>query len=127
MSQYAISSTVKQRHAKSLTRCKILKNHLGGANIMERYFNYVISSLSINDMYVLGTLQENDATAGFKAMPNNQIVVNVKLTESIYRRTINRLCANKLIETISVEKQNYFYLSEYGIAALSKSMEGVGA
>jgi len=94
---------------------------------LENYFDAVVGSLTIDDMYVLGTLHENDATAGFKAMPNTEIFRIVKFTEATYRRTINRLCANKLIETIGVSKQNLFYLTEFGRAAVTKTFERVGA
>lgn len=94
---------------------------------MERYFEYVVSSLTIDDVYVLGALQESDATTGFKAIPNLELQRAVEFTEATYRRTINRLSANKLIETITVKKSNLIYLTEFGIAAVNKSLEKVGA
>ncbi|OZB98122.1 hypothetical protein [Paenibacillus sp. XY044] len=94
---------------------------------MERYFEYVLSSLTIDDVYVLGALHEAEATTGFKAVSNSELQKTVSFTEATYRRTINRLCANKLIETINVKKQNLLYLTEYGVAAVTKSLERAGA
>ncbi|MWV44855.1 hypothetical protein GRF59_14635 [Paenibacillus sp. HJL G12] len=94
---------------------------------MENYFEYVLSSLTIDDVFILGALQEAEATAGFKAVSNADLQKTVAFTEATYRRTINRLCANKFVETINVKKQNLLYLTEYGIAAVTKSLERVGA
>jgi hypothetical protein len=94
---------------------------------MKDYFEVVVSSLTIDDMFVLGILLEKEATAAFKALSNHEIMTLAKLTEATYRRIIYRLVANKFIEVISVKKQNALYLTEYGKLAIIRNIEGVGA
>lgn len=94
---------------------------------MGNYFNDVVSSLTIDDMNILGILYDKEATAGFKAMINNEVYEMSGLSEATYRRIIYRLAANKFIEIIGVKKQNALYITEYGIQAIMKSLEGVSA
>jgi hypothetical protein len=89
------------------------------------YFRSVVSSLTIDDMKVLGILYDHEADAGFKALLNSDVFGNSGLSEATYRRIIYRLEANKFIEIINVKKQNALYITRYGVNAVLKSIEGV--
>jgi DNA-binding IclR family transcriptional regulator len=93
---------------------------------VEQYFNDVVSSLSLDDMRILSILFDNEASAGFRAMKNIDIQNLSGLSESTYRRCVNRLRANKFIETFIGKKQHSLYVTHYGTQALKISLEGVG-
>jgi transcription initiation factor IIE alpha subunit len=91
------------------------------------YFKSVVSSLTIDDMKILGILYDHEADAGFKALLNADVCSSSGLSEATYRRIIYRLEANKFIEIINVKKQNAIYITKFGISAVLKSVEGVSA
>lgn len=93
----------------------------------EDYFDHVVSSLTFEDMQLLGTLYAQEATASFKSLKTSTVQELTGLTEATYRRTVSRLLANRFIEIIPVKKQNSVYITQYGIAALMKNVEGVSA
>lgn len=94
---------------------------------MESYFKDVVSSLTIDDMKILGVLYDKEADVGFKAIVNSEVVTASGLSEATYRRIVYRLVANKFIEIINVKKQNALYITQYGVNAILQSVEGVGA
>lgn len=94
---------------------------------MKNYFQEVISSLTYNDMKVLGILFDNEADASFKAMKNTDILERTKLTEANYRKIIYRLVASKFIEVINHQKNKNIYITDFGVQALQTTMKGVGA
>lgn len=91
------------------------------------YFKSVVSSLTVDDMNILDILYSKEADAAFKAIVNSDVLRISKLSEATYRRIIYRLEANKFIEIINVKKQNALYITQYGIQAIIKSVEGVSA
>jgi len=98
--------------------------------MMEQYFDDVVTSLSVDDLSFLGTLFENDATAGYKSIKTNTLQEYTGLTEATYRKVMYRLVANKFINLVALNRQHSLYISQYGLQALSKSipsLKGVGA
>lgn len=91
------------------------------------YFNDVVGSLTIDDMKVLGLLYDKEANAAYKAIVNSEVITHSELSEATYRRIVYRLAANKFVEIINVKKQSALYITQYGIAAVLQSVEGVGA
>ncbi|GAB6989446.1 hypothetical protein [Paenibacillus pini] len=94
---------------------------------MDDYFEYVASHLTIDDMKVLGYLLDNDATAGFKAIKNSEVMSSTGLTEGTFRRIIYRLSANKFIEIVTLQKMHTLYISDFGSVAIKTAVKGVGA
>jgi RIO-like serine/threonine protein kinase len=94
---------------------------------MEQYFQDVVSSLSLDDMNVLGALFDQDATAGFKAVQNIDVQQKAKLTEATFRKVLYRLIANKFINVVTLTRQHSLYITSYGVEALKKSLEEVSA
>lgn len=91
------------------------------------YFKSVVSSLTVDDMNILEILYTKEADAAFKALLNSDVLTHSRLSEATYRRIIYRLEANKFVEIINVKKQNAMYITQYGIEAIIKSVEGVSA
>lgn len=89
------------------------------------YFDTITSKLTLDDMNVLGILYDNDATAKFKSMTNKNVIEQTQLTHAKYRKAINRLDALHFIETVIGGKEHGLYVSEFGIAAINKNLEGV--
>jgi predicted transcriptional regulator len=94
---------------------------------MEQYFHDVVSSLSMDEMRVLGILFDNEATVTFKAMATNSVVEQGGLSEALYRKIMYRLSANKLIQVVPVKRQHSMIITQYGIEALKNSLKEMGA
>lgn len=92
---------------------------------MEQYFQDVVSSLSIEDMNVLGILYDNEAKASFRAMRNVEVLIASGLTAATFRRIMYRLIANRFVETMLGKKSHSLYITQYGVAALKASLEEV--
>lgn len=88
------------------------------------YFDNVIEKLTIDELSILGELYDKKADAVFKSVKNKDIMTNTKLTKSRYFNSINKLSATCLTETVGA-KNSKVYITEYGINALQKSLEGV--
>lgn len=92
---------------------------------MGEYFDHIISSLTIEDMAVLGILIDHDATAAFKAMKRNAVLDVSGMSLANFRKTIGQLTAMRLIEVVTGRKEHKIFLTVYGKQALEKSLEGV--
>lgn len=125
MLNHEVANNIKQHLKRSHTT---FKNHKGGCKIAMRedYFNSVVSSLTMDDMRLLGILYDNEANAVFKAMKNAELLEAANLSDAVYRRTICRLNASKLIENASLQKMHMLYITEFGMSAIKANIEGVG-
>jgi hypothetical protein len=94
--------------------------------MIDNYFDYVVNNLTIEDMEVLGIIYDEGADASFKALKNQELYERSGFTTATYRRITARLNANKFIETVSIQKHHAFYITQFGIEAVHKSLEEVG-
>lgn len=94
---------------------------------MDDYFKDVVSSLSIDDMNILGILYDNEALATFKAINGNEVFETSGLSEATYRKIIYRLIANKFVEAVTLKRQHSLFITQYGATALKTSLEGMSA
>lgn len=94
---------------------------------MEQYFSDVVKDLSIDDMALLGTLHDKEATASFKALLNNEALNASGLSEATFRKVLYRLVANKFISIVAQKRQHSVYITQYGLAALTTTLKGVSA
>lgn len=92
---------------------------------MHEYFDHVVESLNIDDISVLGILADNDATAKFKAMRKKDVFSRSGLTEAKYRKVLHRLDALNFIEVVIGGKEHKFYINDFGLFAIEKSLEDV--
>lgn len=90
--------------------------------VLHGYFEHIASRLNIEDMEVLGILFDNEATSSFKAMKNQRVFELSKFSEAKYRRTIGRLAALSLIESDTTTKSHSLIITNYGIAAIQKTV-----
>lgn len=88
---------------------------------MMDYFQTVVSDLTIEDLTVLGILHDNEATSNFKSLKYQKVIDLSNLTKAKFYKTIHRLTANKLIETIA-GREYQMYITNFGILALEKSL-----
>lgn len=94
---------------------------------MEQYFIEVVKDLSIDDMRFLGMLHDQDATAGFKAIRNSEVLDACGLSKATFRKVFCRLSANKFISIVTQKRQHSIYITEYGMAALQTTLKEVSA
>lgn len=94
---------------------------------MQDYFQHVASCLTMDDLKVLGVLYDNDATAGYSAMKNADVLSATKLSEATYRRIVYRLSANKFVEIVTQQKMHMLYITQFGTSAINTTMKGIGA
>jgi hypothetical protein len=88
----------------------------------ERYFQDVVNELGIEELHLLGFLYDNEATVGFKALKKEVVMQQANLSEAVYRRIIGRLSIAKFIESVNQSKHSALFVSEYGVAAIQKSL-----
>lgn len=89
------------------------------------YFQNIVNNLTLDDMNVLGILIDNEATATFKSMRKKDIFERSGLSEANYRKVIYRLDAINFIETVIGNKEHMLFITNFGIMAVEKSLEGV--
>lgn len=89
------------------------------------YFLTVVNSLKIDEVTILGFLQDQDADMEFKAIKRGYLFEISKLTEANFRKTLNRLEALQFVKISVGGKEHHVYISPFGKEALSISVEGV--
>jgi RIO-like serine/threonine protein kinase len=86
------------------------------------YFEQITNRLTLDDLEILTHLQDNEATATFKALKNQKLFELSKLSEAKYRKTISKLTSILFVETDTSEREHSLYITTYGLAALRKSL-----
>ncbi|WP_165571653.1 hypothetical protein, partial [Cytobacillus praedii] len=91
------------------------------------YFCEIVSSLSIDDLSILGVLNDNEAEIKFKAIPKVIVLEESKLTDANFRKSLYRLEIAKFIEIIKDHKSHSLIITPFGQKALftSLSKEGI--
>lgn len=91
---------------------------------MDIYFNYIASRLDLDELKVLGTLHDNDATAIYKGIFKKTLQEKCDLSDAIFKKILTKLSARSFVEIESSTKNHKLYITDYGLSALSKSLEG---
>lgn len=91
---------------------------------MNSYFDYIVSKLDLNELKILGILYDNNAITTYKAMLKKNVIEESGLTEAKFRKSLTKLEANCFVEIVTGSKSHKIYLTDYGVSALSKSLEG---
>jgi hypothetical protein len=86
------------------------------------YFQQIVNRLTLDDLQVLTHLQDNEATATFKALKNQKLFELSSLSEAKYRKTIAKLASILFVETDSSEREHSLYITQYGLSAIRKSL-----
>lgn len=94
---------------------------------MEQYFQEVVSELSIDDLRLLGFLFDHESTASFKSVTNIYVMNKCGFTEANLRKSVYRLVANKFISIVLMKRQQSFFITQWGVSALKKSINEVSA
>ncbi|WEG18523.1 hypothetical protein PQ478_08575 [Alkalihalophilus pseudofirmus] len=89
------------------------------------YFEAIVGGLTIEELSCLGLLQEEDANAPFKAIPQKTLREELNLTTANFRRVILSLEAKQLIKVMRDRMKHNIYITHYGVDALTLSLEGV--
>lgn len=90
---------------------------------MSSYFDYISSKLTLDEMLILGYLNDKQANTAFKSVKRKQILEEIKLTMSRFRNALLKLDASGFIETVTGTKEHRIYVTEYGQMALSKQLQ----
>lgn len=91
----------------------------GGDKMEASYFQDVVAGLSLDDLCLMGTLKDQDATDRFKAMQGDNLQRAVGLTEANYRKAMARMEAARMVERVSGIKPYRVYLTKWGLLALT--------
>lgn len=92
---------------------------------MEDYFNHVVNNLGIDEMTILGVLQQMDADKPFKALKRNTLIEGSNLTVANFRKSLTKLEALSMVIVDARNKENLIHITEFGVEALNKNLEGV--
>lgn len=92
---------------------------------MDKYLQEIINKLTLDDVILLGTLYENEATATHKAMKKKTIIEISSLTEAKYKKSLYRLMGSCLIDIVTGITEQRVYVTDYGFIAIQKHLEGV--
>lgn len=89
---------------------------------MDTYFEEIVDSLTINDIKVLGYLNDQDADMKFKSVKREVLRNEINLTLAEFRRVVCRLEITKLIDIVTDQKEHRIYITNLGKIALFKSL-----
>jgi RIO-like serine/threonine protein kinase len=90
---------------------------------MEKYTDYIVASLTANDMKILAVLETLEANATFKSITRNMLKERSELTDFKFRKSLNRLEALMFIVVLKDGKAHRVYVTEFGEVALNKNLE----
>lgn len=85
----------------------------------------IVNQLTSEELILLGVLEDNDATATFKAIKRKDMESQSELKSWSFRKALSNLREKALIDIVGREKEHRFYLNEFGMRALQISLEGV--
>lgn len=94
---------------------------------MEGYLHFIVSKLTIEELSILGILNDKDATAAFKAIRRSLLFKESKLSTATFRKTVDKLTATQFLKIVTGGKEGKLYLSYYGQKALQQSLEEVAS
>lgn len=86
------------------------------------YFEEIVSSLTFNDMKVLGYLSDNEADAKFKAIKRESLRTSLEMQLAEFRKSICRLEVTRLVVVDTDQKEHRIYLTSLGRKALFSSL-----
>lgn len=89
---------------------------------MDTYFNDIVSSLSIDDLRILGILSDHEAEIKFKAIKKGTLSEYSKLSDAKLRKSLYRLEIAKFIEIVKDQKEHSVFITSIGQDALFTSI-----
>lgn len=89
---------------------------------MDNYFAEILSSLSHDDLKILGILNDEEANLKFKAIKKKTVGDISDLTEANFRKAIYRLEAIKFINVVTGQKEHKLFITDFGQRALFESL-----
>lgn len=89
---------------------------------MDNYFYEIVNSLSIDDLRILGILNDNEAEIKFKAITKGNVFEESKLSAAKFRKSLYRLEIAKFIEIIKDQKEHSIIITQIGEKALFTSL-----
>lgn len=92
---------------------------------MDGYFEHIVDNLTHEDLMILTVLNDKEANAAFSSQRRNKLFEKSELSLANFRKTINKLFAARLINVVTGGKEHRIYITNYGVEALYKSVEGV--
>lgn len=89
-------------------------------------FHQMVDNLSIDEIEILNYLTMNEATNKFTAIKKQNIAKDLNLTESQFRKSLNRLDATNFIYIIAGNRNHLVHVTEYGLLAIQNIAERKG-
>lgn len=93
---------------------------------MDIYFTSIVDRLNLDDIQVLSSLFAQESINRISAKTKKEVLDKCHLSEARFRKSINRLDANNLIEIHTGSRGHLLFITEYGINALNYSCERNG-
>lgn len=89
---------------------------------MDNYFDEIVQSLTLDDLKILGLLNDFDANIKFKAVKKRNLCEESKLTLANFRKSLYRLEIAKFIEIVTGQKDHRIFITDIGQKALFISL-----
>ena len=93
---------------------------------MDGYFEEVINSLTVKEIFLLNILHEHNALSKQKSIKVQTIFEMNETTEAKFRKMVDRLSALQFIIVNKDYKEHNMHISHYGISALTNMLETMG-
>ena len=89
---------------------------------MDNYLSEVIDSLSINDLKILGILNDYEAEVKFKSLSKGDLSKKCELSDAKFRKALYRLEITRFIDIIKDSKEHSIIITHVGHNALFTSL-----
>jgi hypothetical protein len=88
-------------------------------------FSEILDKLDPEDIVIMDSMLGKEATSQFSALDKSDILKDLNLTESAFRKSITRLEAVCFIGIVTGKRRYSYYLSKFGSTAIEKITEGM--
>jgi DNA-binding MarR family transcriptional regulator len=99
-------------------------SHILAQKEVLRLFQELVSRLQPEEIVILNSMNEKEAINQFSSVDKSDILTDLNLTESAFRKSINRLEATCFINVATGKRKLSYYLSQYGQQVI-KDIKGV--
>lgn len=91
------------------------------------YFENIVNRLTVNDLFVMNALYENECVSKSQSIGKVEILDNCPFKSATLYRVINRLELLSFIEVFKYGRQYHYCLTQHGLAAIHSITERVEA
>jgi DNA-binding MarR family transcriptional regulator len=101
-------------------------SHIHVQKEVSKLYEELVSRLQPEEIVILNSMNEKEALNQFSSLDKSDILTDLNLTESAFRKSINRLEATCFINVSTGKRKLSYYLSQYGQQVI-RDIKGVEA